>query len=226
MSCKISRVSLIKSLNKKQLLSLLGSLLTFEELKQLLSFNSSEQIIKIISSLYSRESLNDIVNSNMNISTELIFNYYQNTFIYEKEKPIQENKNDLQLFTEIIKIDNENLKSSEPLENQELKTELNSNLKNEPKFIKIENNLANSKTNLNFENKNEEIKNNLANSKIETETKNEIQIKNEKIENNLGNQLVKFKMMNAFEYDNEKMKNENKKLEPFDFPLIKLKHKT
>lgn len=161
MNYKMSRVSLIKTLNKKQLLNLLGSILSFEELESLLNFNSKEQVLKIISSIHTREELNDIVNSNLNISTDLIFNYYKNTFICENQNQQKEKNNEFQLFTEIIKV-------GEPFENKNI----NSNSKNENKISNMENNLGNSKTNFEFENKISNIENNLGNLKMKTEKKN------------------------------------------------------
>lgn len=153
MNSKISRVSLIKSLNKKQLLSLLGSILSFQELQQLLNFNSKEQILKILSSLYSREYLNDVLNSNLNISTELISNYYENSFNYEKNKPNQQNLNENQYFTEIKKVE-------DATENTISNSKLNMDLANEKKIVDLENNLEKLNTKNDFRNENIENENN------------------------------------------------------------------
>lgn len=207
MNNKMSRVSLIKSLNKKQLLNLLGSLLSFEELEDLLKFENKEQVIKIISSIYAREALNDIVNSNLNISTNLIFNYYNNSFCYENQNANKQISNENQLFTEIKKVALGN-------ENHKTKTDLQTYLENENKNEEMKHILGKSKNNLGNENKTEGTKKDLGDSKMKTETKND------KAGQALGNEIKNEKMENR----NEKMKNIFIDSEPVDLSFENLEN--
>lgn len=189
MNNKTSRVSLIKSLNKKQILSLLMNLLTIEELKDLLEFNSKEEIIKVISTLKTREELNDIVNSNLNISTNLINDFYKTSFNFDKNNSFREKHHHPEGFSTITKLNYEN-------ENENENDNENKNV-----LLNEKNKVSKNK----LENENKNVKNEMENEKLILENNEQKKNENENPINKQENISVK-KLNNG----NGKVKNENK----------------